>query len=238
MGDGGWKYEDHFEDYDRIGDLGVYMGMIPLFQDWWFAYREGGFEQCFVDFMSETIYMEEIYEFWTAWALEMLKAMIKANPDLIELGGSSTSLSVSSPTIFRKFELPFIQEATKICKENGIISHYHVCGRSLELVEIVAEESDLDAIEPLEEPPGGNVDLKEIKKRFGKRLGLKGNINTTDFLMNATPEQVEDKCKRAIDDAATGGGFILSTGDQVGRDTPDENLFKMIEVAKTYGKYI
>jgi uroporphyrinogen decarboxylase len=30
---------------------------------------------------------------------------------------------------------------------------------------------------------------------------------------------------------------VLSTGDQCGRDTPDRNLFAMVEVAKTYGTY-
>jgi uroporphyrinogen decarboxylase len=43
--------------------------------------------------------------------------------------------------------------------------------------------------------------------------------------------------KKAIDDAAAGGRFILSTGDQCGRDTPDENLRAMIETARTYGEY-
>lgn len=41
--------------------------------------------------------------------------------------------------------------------------------------------------------------------------------------------------KRAIDDAAHGGRFILFTGDQCGRDTPDEYIFAMVETARTYG---
>ncbi len=102
---------------------------------------------------------------------------------------------------------------------------------------MVAEETEVDVIEPLEEPPGGNIDIAEYKRRYGDRICLKGNLNTFDFMLNATPEQVEDRCKRLIDDCAAGGGFVLSTGDQCGRDTPDANLFKMVEVAKTYGKY-
>jgi len=31
--------------------------------------------------------------------------------------------------------------------------------------------------------------------------------------------------------------FILSTGDQCGRDTPDVNIFRLVEVARTYGRY-
>jgi len=55
--------------------------------------------------------------------------------------------------------------------------------------------------------------------------------------LRGSVQDVIDASKRAIDDAAEGGRFILSTGDQCGRDTPDENLFAMIETAKTYGRY-
>jgi len=78
--------------------------------------------------------------------------------------------------------------------------------------------------------------MAEVKRRYGRRLCLKGNINTFGFMLNATPVQVEEKAKRLIDDCAAGGGFVLSTGDQCGRDTPDANLFKLVEVAQTYGR--
>jgi len=237
MGASEWDWEKEYRDKHVIGDFGVYLGMVPVFQDWFFHNRQGGFEQMILDYMTEPKLIEEIHEFWMEWALANVRAMIRAKADVIMLGGSSASLSVSSPKLFRQFELPFIQKASTICQEAGIVSHLHVCGRSMELVEIVAEESDLASMEPLEEPPSGNVDLKELKRRFGKRLCLKGNINTTDFMLYATPQQVEEKCQKLIDDAAEGGGFILSTGDQCGRDTPDANILKMVEVAATYGKY-
>ncbi len=237
MGTGGWKWEKQYNDRDRIGDDGVYVAMIPVFQDWWFHYRHGGFEQCIQDFVDEPEFMKGVHEFWMEWALANVRAMVDAKPDEIMLGGSSASLSISSPGIFKKYELPFIKAASKICKAGGVISHLHICGKSWQLVPIVAEETDVDVMEPMEEPPGGNVDLAEAKKRVGNKLCIKGNINTFDFMMKATPEQVEEKCKRLIDVAAVDGGFVLSTGDQCGRDTPHANLFKMVEVAKTYGRY-
>lgn len=237
MGEGPWKWENTYQDRERIGDLGVYVAMVPVFQDWWFHYRQGGFEQCFQDFVDEPDYMDEVHELWMAWALANVRAMIAAQPDEIMLGGSSASLSVSSPSIFKKYELPFLQKASALCREAGVISHLHICGRSGELIPIVAEQTDVDVMEPMEEPPGGNVDLQEVKRRYGSKLCIKGNINTFQFMLNATPKEVEEKCKRLIDVAGADGGFVLSTGDQCGRDTPHANLFKMVEVAETYGKY-
>ena len=237
MGKGDWQWEKSYRDKDVIGDLGVYLGMVPVFQDWWFHNRDGGFENVFTDLLLETAFMEKVHEFWLEWSLANIRALIEAKPDVVMLGGSSASLSVSSPDIFRKYELPFIQKASALCKAEGMPCHLHICGKSWSLVEIVAEESDLTSMEPMEEPPSGNVDLAEVKKRFGKKLCIKGNINTTQFMMFATPQEVEEKCKRLIDEVGYDGGFILSTGDQCGRDTPDANLFKIVEVAKTYGVY-
>jgi len=56
-------------------------------------------------------------------------------------------------------------------------------------------------------------------------------------MLFGTVAQVEDACKKAIDDAAAGGGFILSTGDQTPRDVPDENIFAMKRIAQEYGRY-
>lgn len=237
MGLGNWRWEETFKDRHIIGDLGVYVGMIPVFQDWWFHYRDGGFEQCLSDFLFEESFMDRVHEFWMEWSLANVRALVKARPDAVMLGGSSASLSVSSPTLFRRYELPFLQKASKICRDSDIICHLHICGKSWQLVEMVAEETDVTSMEPLEEPPTGNVDLREAKRRVGKKLCIKGNVNTTEIMLRASPDEVEEKCKRCIDAAGEGGGFILSSGDQCGRDTPDENIFKMVEVAKTYGGY-
>ena len=56
-------------------------------------------------------------------------------------------------------------------------------------------------------------------------------------MLRGKPEDVAAASRKAMDDAAEGGRFILSTGDQCGRDTPDGNLRAMIETAKDYGKY-
>jgi uroporphyrinogen-III decarboxylase len=66
---------------------------------------------------------------------------------------------------------------------------------------------------------------------------LKGNLHTTSVMLHGTTTDVVRASRRAIDDAAVGGGFVLSTGDQCGRDTPDDNLWAMIETARTYGRY-
>lgn len=157
-------------------------------------------------------------------------------PDFICTGGSGTLIH-QTPEIFRELALPIIKEVTVLAREKGIPTHVHSCGPERELVKILYEETYLTVIDPLEIPPMGNCDLKVLKKLYGEKLVLKGNLHTTEVMLNGSVEDVVEASKKAIDDAAEGGRFILSTGDQCGRDTPDENIFAMIETAKTYGKY-
>jgi len=133
--------------------------------------------------------------------------------------------------------LPALKRVTELASDIGIPTHVHSCGPETELVKIAAEETKLTVIDPLEIPPMGDCNLKELKKLYGNRIILKGNLHTTKIMLNGSKADVEEASKRAIDDASAGGGFILSTGDQCGRDTPDENIFAMVETARTYGKY-
>lgn len=161
---------------------------------------------------------------------------LDVKPDFICTGGSGTLIH-QTPEMFRELALPIVQEITARCKEYGIPSHVHSCGPEKDLVKIMVEETDLTVIDPLEIPPMGDCNLKQLKQKYGDKIVFKGNLHTTEVMLNGTVDDVIEASKKAIDDAAEGGDFILSTGDQCGRDTPDENIRAMIETAKNYGRY-
>ena len=102
---------------------------------------------------------------------------------------------------------------------------------------MAAEETELSCINPLEPPPMGDCPLGEVKQAFGNRLALMVNLHTTDVMLRGTRETVMEVSRKAIEDAGENGGFVLSTGDQCGRDTPDENLYAVAEAADRYGRY-
>lgn len=199
-------------------------------------YMDGGLEAAVYAQSDYPELMDEWAALEHADALRQTEMMLDAKPDCILLGASGT-LTLSNPELVRRFCLPSIQAITAMAKQAGVPTMLHSCGKSAALLEMLYAETDLNCINPLEEPPMGDVTLKECKRKYGDRLCLMGNLNTTDVMLRGSPEDVERAARKAIDDAGAGGGFILSTGDQCGRDTPEENLFRLVETAKTYGKY-
>lgn len=163
-------------------------------------------------------------------------AALDNKPDFLFCGASG-SLVWQSPRMFRELALPILKRVTELAADLGIPTHVHSCGPQRQMVKMAVEETKLTVIDPLEVPPMGDCDLAALKRLYGNRIVLKGNLHTTDVMLCGDPGEVAAAARRCIDDAAEGGGFILSTGDQTPRDTPYENIFALVETARTYGRY-
>lgn len=221
----------------RLGDKGIfcYIMGFPGFQDWIFSFH-GNLEAMMYAYYDYPELVRELAVMQDKFVCRQTEMILDAKPDVLFIGGSGT-LTLQSPDIFCELGLPTLKKVTRMAKEAGIPTMMHSCGKSRKLVEILANETDLNCINPLERPPMGDCNLREIKEKYRSKIALMGNLHTTEVMLMGTTEDVEREAKQSIDDAAEGGGFILSTGDQCGRDTPEENIFKMIEVARTYGRY-
>lgn len=202
----------------------------------WFNYFDGGLEELSVLLIEEPELLWDLKAFWDADVLRQVEMILDYGPDFLYFQ-SSGGITLQSPKIFRDFSLDVVRRATAMARQAGIPTLLHSCGKEKYLVELLSAETDLSCINPLEPPPMGDCDLAEIKRLYGDKIALMGNIETTDVLLFGTTQRVREACEKAIDDAGAGGGFILSSGDQPGRDTPDENIFAMVETAKTYGRY-
>jgi uroporphyrinogen decarboxylase len=184
----------------------------------------------------------EEHEAWAAQRMEQMERRfahimsMEVKPDFLSVGGSGT-LVYQTVEMMRKIAFPAVKRAIELATAAGLPTHIHACGPEKELVRVMAEETNLTIIDPLEHRPMGDCDLAEIKRLYGNKIVLKGNLHTTDVMLRGTVDDVVRASKKAIDDAAAGGRYVLSTGDQCGRDTPDENIIAMVGTARSYGRY-
>jgi uroporphyrinogen-III decarboxylase len=79
------------------------------------------------------------------------------------------------------------------------------------------------------------TDMAKAKETLGKNACLIGNVPSS-MLNLATPKEVKDYCKKLIDTAGKGGGFIMGNGAFFDEAKP-ENIKAMVDFTKEYGVY-
>jgi len=223
---------------EKLGEAGAFgIGIAtPGFQIW-NDYFEGGVTTLSYLEMDRPEILEELRDLHHARLMQELNHMLDAEPDFILTGGSG-SITMASPRLWRKYSFPTLKEQCSICRERGVATMVHSCGKEKIMIATCAEETDLNCINPLEIPPMGDVTLAEAKAMVqGTRLSLMGNLHTTSVMLRGTVDQVREAARQAIYDAGKNGGFILSTGDQCGWATPEENIFALVEAAESFGWY-
>ena len=76
------------------------------------------------------------------------------------------------------------------------------------------------------------MDIAEMKKTFGQRTCILGNIDCSFLLVFGAPEDVKQSAKETIELAAPGGGYILSSSNSIHPGCKPENYIAMVEAVK------
>ena len=214
--------------------FGVCVG-YPGFQAW-SCFVERGVEPLAYAQIDSPEILDEWFELDMAHGTRAVELALAARPDYLLFGGSGT-ITMASPSLAAKYAIPALKKWSRMARDAGVPTMLHSCGKERILVDMLAEDTDVNCVNPLEPAPMGDVDLAELKQAHGGRLALMGNLHTTDVMLRGSVQDVRRESLKAIRAAGGNGGFILSSGDQCGRDTPDENIREMVRVGEEFGTY-
>ncbi|MFC1845783.1 uroporphyrinogen decarboxylase family protein [Chloroflexota bacterium] len=176
---------------------------------------------------------------------KLIQAMEKLTPIMIEKGISAARRS-GYPVIFiplhkgadgfmsaeqyKKFYWPTLKEVILGLVNQGLVPY------------IFAEGCYNSRLEIIKDIPRGKTiwkfdatDMAEAKRILGETACIEGNVPTS-LLSTASPEDIRSYCKKLIDTAGKGGGYIMSSGADIDTAKP-ENVRAMIEFTKEYGIY-
>jgi uroporphyrinogen-III decarboxylase len=113
------------------------------------------------------------------------------------------------PRLFREYVSRYVTPMIEIVHRSGGYVRVHSHGRLKGILDDIVA-TGADAIDPIEPPPQGDVELAYVRQRYGKQLALFGNLEIADIENLPTP-QFAEKVKRAVDEgtAGEGRGFVL-----------------------------
>ncbi len=201
----------------------------------WSAYLVG-LDNLLANFLIEPEFAHELMDRVLAVNLKIARNAIRAGADIIVLGDdyASNAGPLFSPEVFEEFVLPRLQRMVDVIHEEGGKVVKHSDGNIWKIVDKIVG-TGIDGLNPME--PLAGMDIGEVKKQYGGRVCLIGNIDCGHLLPLGTPQQVEEAVKECIRKAGPGGGFIIISSNSIHSSVSPENYLAMIQAVRRWGNY-
>lgn len=177
------------------------------------------------------VFTKKLTEYGTACAKLCVEA--GANGIVIPDDMAFNTGTFLSPETLRELIFPYLKKEVEEIKKIGVPVILHTDGNVISVMDDIIDLG-VDGLQALQ--PSAGMDIAEIKRRYGDKLCLFGNIDI-DLLGRGTPDDIERQVKRVIEVAAPGGGFILSSSNELGLETSASNACAMYTAGEKFGKY-
>ena len=140
-----------------------------------------------------------------------------------------------SPDLLRAQFFPRLREVIRPLKEAGIKTILHSDGDITEVLDDVVA-CGIDGINPVE--PAAGMDIGWVKRHYGDRLILVGNVDSSRVMPFGTPNDVRRDVARCIAEASPGGGHFVQCGSgELPPDVPLANVVAYFDAIREFGRY-
>lgn len=233
------KY-DYF-GYERVknetGENGIIMASVP--DPLCYAAELMSFGDFTIWAMTEEEHFSAVLEKLFFRIMTNLEEMLKKPVELYRICGPEYATEpYLPPRLFAKYVTPYIREMAALIHKHGSKVRAHSHGR---LKNSLAEfnKMGVDAIDPVEDTPDGDIALSEVKKAL-PGVTLFGNIQLKLLERGSKPD-IEKYVEYCMGSAKEGGRFvIMPTAAPINvplSPKTEENYFAFIDTALRMGKY-
>ncbi len=199
-------------------------------------YLFGGMDKLFIKYITDPEMVKELLEIIWKYKSKVIKNVLEAGADIIVTGDdyAGRAGTLMSPGHFRECILPHLQKAVDLTHSLGSYHIKHTDGNLWKVMDDIVG-TGIDVLDPIETI--AHMDIGEVKKRYGDRICLAGNVDTTVVLTRGSKADVENAVKETIAKASPGGGHIMASSNSIHPGVDPQNYKVMIEATKRFGTY-
>ncbi len=205
----------------------------------WFVTRIGifptmlsmGMENFSIALYENRPFVEAVLDRYTAWTAAVAERVCQMGFDVF-VSTDDMAYKIGpffSPKIFREVVLPGYRRVAEKITLPWVI---HSDGNILPFLEDLLGLG-IAGLHPNEK---GAVDIRAVKRQYGDRLCLLGNVDL-NILTLGTPEEVDDEVRGLIRDVGPGGGYIVTSGNSLAGYVQPQNALALVAAVQKYGRY-
>ncbi|MBN1436159.1 MAG: hypothetical protein JW936_03715 [Sedimentisphaerales bacterium] len=121
-----------------------------------------------------------------------------------------------SPPQFAEFIIPYLTQAVQNVHDLSGVVIKHSDGNLMAVMDALIQ-TGIDALHSID--PMADMDIKQIKQKYGKQICLCGNVHCA-WMQTGTTEQIRSSAEYCLEHAKPAGGYIFSTSNCVFHGMP------------------
>jgi uroporphyrinogen decarboxylase len=205
----------------------------------WFTTRAGifptwlsmGAEAFSVALYEDRPFVEEILDIYTDWSLVVAERVCQLGFDVYASTDDMAfkTQTFFSPKILRELVMPRYRRLQQKVTLPWVM---HSDGNLRPFLEDLLSLG-LAGLHPNEK---GAMDIQDMKRDYGQRICLLGNVDL-NILGMGTIQDVDEEVRGLIRDVGPGGGYIVTSGNSLAAYVKPENCIALSRAVQRYGEY-
>lgn len=187
---------------------------------------------------TEPVLFHRLLECFAEFLWPKTEAVARAAPGRLWriYGPEYASVPYLHPRFFAEYVVRYDTPMVQAIQRMGGYARLHCHGRLKAILDGIAA-TGCDGLDPIEPPPQGDVELREVRAKYGRQMVLFGNLEASD-IETLPAEEFAAKIRRALAEgtAGVGRGFVLMPSScpygRVLSPLALANYEKMIEIAE------
>jgi len=195
-----------------------------------------GFEGLMMAIATEPDLVRGVVDLSVDVNLAMAREVARCGADFVFTGDdfASTFGPFMSPESFRELFHPGLKRAIGGFKALGLPVIKHTDGNIKPILDMILDAGP-DCLDPID--PMGGMDIGEMKRLYGDRIALKGNVDCAETLTFGSEREVVEETKAVIAAGGEGGGLICSSSNSIHSAVKPGNYLAMWNAIRMYGTY-
>lgn len=195
-----------------------------------------GFENFLLATLTHKKEVKNLMEIITEFYAEVGKRCVEKGAHMVIIGDdlAYNQGTFLSPESLRELVFPYLsQEVEEIKKSKKIPVFLHSDGNLNKVMGDIVS-CGFDGLHSLQ--PSSRMEIGRIKREYGERICLWGNIDLDWLLPFGSQEEVKKVVEETIKVASPGGGYILGTCNILTPNIPVRNIRAMYRTAEKYSR--
>jgi len=195
-----------------------------------------GYEKMLINCIQNPDLVNALLEKCVDHSIKLVQISAELGAEIVITGDdiADNKSTLISPKMFETLFIPHFRRLIQAIHDCGLYIWKHTDGNIMNVMDMLID-AGIDGIDPID--PLAKMDLSTVKRHWGNRVAIKGNVDCVKLLTDGIEDDVIEAVKECIRVAGPGGGYVCSSSNTIHSGVKPELYQSMLKSINEYGKY-